>query len=140
MTCRNCSGDVSGDDELEWRGAKREHKAGEYVRIVKRGRTEQRTAAQEWNDAVLWQYITVLVGRLRDKKKSLVKHHREWAEVAAALQNSDGLRDRMYQEPASAQAPKPRDPEPLSACERPQPVFTLSPSNFPNRLKAADGK
>src|ERR1700730_932041 len=73
-------GHVSGDDKLEWRGAKCEHKAGEYVWIVKSGRTEQRTAAQEWNDAVLWQYITVSVGRLRDKKESLVKHHREWAE------------------------------------------------------------
>ena len=57
---------------------------------VKRGRAEQRTAAQEREDAILRQYKSA-VGVLSDKKQLLVKHHRERSEVALRFQEANGL-------------------------------------------------
>ena len=48
---------VRRDNELHWRAAERQEHAGP---IIKCGRTEQRTAAQKRDNAVLRQYERVL--------------------------------------------------------------------------------
>ena len=96
--------------------------------VVKRGRTEQRAAAQERDDAILRQHMTILVGRLRDNKEPLVKHDREWAEVAVALQNANGLGHRRHQElTAAIGGRKPSGPEPLSCLASSQSPSSRSP-------------
>ena len=57
---------------------------------VKRGRAEQRTAAQKREDAILRQYKSRR-WRLSDKKQILVKHHRERSEVALRFQAANGV-------------------------------------------------
>ena len=63
---------------------------------VKRGRAEQRTAAQEREDAILRQYKSRRWS-LSDKKQMLAKHHRERSEMALRFQEANGLGYRAHQ-------------------------------------------
>ncbi len=66
------------------------------VSDVKRGRAEQRTAAQKREDAILRQYKNRRWS-LSDKKQILVKHHRERSEMALLFQAANGFGYRAHQ-------------------------------------------
>src|SRR5215469_17589728 len=112
---------VCGDDKLDWIAAKCHDHAGP---VVKRGRADQRTAAQEREDAILRQYKSRRWS-LGDKKQLLVKHHRERSEVPPRLQLANGIGYPAHQSRVSDLTRPPSNNHPLrprGCCSSPKPI------------------